>query len=70
MRDPARIERILDALRDAWNADGCHDMRLGQLLLAVASHGGILLRGARDVDDLFYVEDDKWERALLRWSER
>ena len=68
MRDPARIERILSALRDAWNADGCQDLRLGQLLISVASHGGIL--GLTTGNDLFYVEDDKWERALLEWAER
>lgn len=44
MRDPDRIEKILDSLKKIWKK--CPDLRLGQLLL----------NAARD-PQLYYMED-------------
>ena len=53
MRDPSRIPKILTLLEMAWDMEP--DCRLGQLLLAIVS----------DPDrDLFYIEEDEWERLL------
>ncbi|MCR4562305.1 MAG: DUF1040 family protein [Bacilli bacterium] len=45
MRDPNRIEKVLDEIKNIWQK--CPDLRLGQLLLNVA----------RD-PELYYLEDD------------
>lgn len=53
MRDPARIDRILEAIRLKWKASP--DLRLGQLLINAAprfEHAG------------YHVEDDELEAAL------
>lgn len=57
MRDPARIDAILRALRAAWEAQP--DLRLGQLV-SNAAHVG----GWRD-PDVFHAEDDVLARGLL-----
>lgn len=44
MRDPARIEPTLQAIKAAWQENP--DLRLGQLIWAIAGR------------DPFYVEDD------------
>lgn len=55
MRDPARIEPMLDALRRAWQR--CPDLRLGQVVSnAARSHGAW--------PDVFSVEDDELARGL------
>ena len=48
MRDPKRIDEVLEALREYWVAHP--DMRLGQIL--------VNLIGAKFAADIFYVEDD------------
>lgn len=48
MRDPNRIDEVLEALREYWVAHP--DMRLGQIL--------VNLIGAKFAVDIFYVEDD------------
>jgi len=48
MRDPNRIDEVLEALREYWVAHP--DMRLGQILVN-------LIR-AKFAADIFYVEDD------------
>lgn len=53
-RDPARIDRVLAAVRAAWLQQP--DSRLGQLLFNTAR--------LYNTSDLFYVEDDFWLRAL------
>lgn len=53
MRDPARIDRILGKLRAYWMTHP--DLRLGQLVVNMASSGGA---------DTFYVEDEPLEREL------
>ena len=55
MRDPARIDRIVEKLRTAWKE--FPDMRLVQLIINMTS----------DVDygiDLFYIEDGPIEKAI------
>ena len=51
MRDPKRIPEILGLLQKIWAY--CPDLRLGQII-----------RNAIDVDDLFYIEDDKMIEGL------
>ena len=53
MRNPERIEEVLQALSDAWHK--VPDWRLGQLLCNLQSAAG---------NDLFYMEDDKFIELL------
>lgn len=46
MRDPERIDNILERLKVVWKENP--DLRLGQLLLVVIK-----------MDRLFYIEDEK-----------
>lgn len=55
MRDPNRIDPLLEKLRQAWQA--YPDMRLGQLVVALSSY-------ASNSMDPFYVEDDKMSEAI------
>lgn len=52
MRDPARVDRMIELLRQAWHLRP--DQRLGQLLDSLLA----------DYEALFYVEDDVTERKL------
>jgi uncharacterized protein YihD (DUF1040 family) len=52
MRDPARISRVLEALRVAWVKHP--DMRLGQLLNNLT----------RANEQIFHVEDEVYEGRL------
>lgn len=52
MRDPQRIDRILNLIAVIWRREP--DLRLGQLLLSFAGFEG----------DIFYYEDDKTEEKL------
>lgn len=58
MRDPARIDKILAAVRAAWIKQP--DTRLGQLLdnLTYQPGGGKI--------DVFYIEDDNLLERLTR----
>ena len=56
MRDPKRIEVMLDLIRRAWYLDP--DMRLGQLLVNATGITG----------DMFYVEDYTVQEALARFA--
>jgi hypothetical protein len=56
MRDPERINRICDLLRDVWKL--IPDWRLGQLIFNLTGRY-----------DCFYVEDDTLEKALKRLKE-
>lgn len=53
MRDPARIDRILDRIRELWKAQP--DWRLGQLLTNVAP---------KFEEKAFHFEDDELEARL------
>jgi uncharacterized protein YihD (DUF1040 family) len=57
MRDPARINRILEKLRAAWLSSP--DLRLSQLVMTA-----VAMAEKRQVDDIFYIEDDQTEKGL------
>ena len=56
MRNPERIDKVLQALYDAWHK--VPDWRLGQLLCNLQSAAG---------NDLFYMEDDKFIELLKEY---
>lgn len=56
MRDPSRIDSIIETLRTVWKANP--DQRLCQLVVNVADHG----------NDPFYVEDDRFLERLLQMT--
>jgi hypothetical protein len=75
MRDPARIERILQKLKVVWEIDP--DMRFGQLTYMLfwqipqtkrvtARQGGGWDIAIQSMIDPFYVEDDVFEAFLDR----
>lgn len=53
MRDPKRIDRIVDKLTTLWHANP--DLRFGQLVANVLHYSD---------DSQFYLEDDKFETAV------
>ena len=57
MRDPSRINRILEKLRAAWLSSP--DLRLGQLVMTA-----VAMAEKRQVDDIFYIEDEQTEKGL------
>ncbi|MCU0706558.1 MAG: hypothetical protein MUF18_21590 [Fimbriiglobus sp.] len=59
MRDPARIEPILEEIRRIWTA--CPDLRLSQLLVNV-------IRSPEPCPQIFYFEDDKLLDRLRAYS--
>lgn len=54
MRDPKRIDRILEKIKDFWKA--YPDWRIGQLIFNLTSSSG--------AEDVFYVEDEIIEKEL------
>ena len=59
MRDPSRINRILDVIRRIWIKNP--DLRLTQMILNV---GG-------DNEDIFFLEDDELaERLVALYSDQ
>ncbi len=58
-RDPARVERILDLLRQVWTKPGNRDMRLAQLVVNIIPDGGRLTVG-----QVYNFEDDLLEAKL------
>lgn len=56
MRDPARIDRMIERLRELWRR--YPDQRLGQLLVNV-------IRPGEPCPRVFYAEDDDTEAKLL-----
>jgi len=78
MRDPARIDRILEKLRRVWELD--NDMRFGQLTynlfwqMPQTKRVTVKIEGGRDATfretiDPFHVEDDVFEAFLDRLIE-
>lgn len=63
MRDPARIDPILERLRAYWTANP--DLRLGQIVLNALRDR----RGAVNKDNAFNAEDDKFLDGLDAMSE-
>lgn len=61
MRDPARIDTVLEQLREVWMMDP--DLRLGQLIYNAAR--------MRDPDllDVFNIEDGTLCKGLRRYKE-
>ena len=57
MRDPERIDRIIEKLRLAWHE--APDWRLGQLISNLGGPG---------VQDVFHPGDDDWERMLDKFN--
>lgn len=53
MRDPHRIEPIVDLIEEVWKKHP--DYRLGQLISNLLGPGR---------DDVFFTEDDRWEQLL------
>lgn len=62
MRDPKRIDEIVELLREVWKQSP--DQRLGQLLDNVG--GGLLpqVYGQTYRSSVRLIEDDKWLSAL------
>ena len=56
MRDPKRIDRILEIIRGIWKRNP--DTRLTQLIM----------NALRMTEDPYYVEDDKLEEALRNYG--
>lgn len=54
MRNPDRIKPFLDTLEKCWAK--VPDWRFGQLIENI--------KRAYDIDDLFYIEDDKLEELI------
>jgi hypothetical protein len=63
-RDPARIPRLLNLLREVWSVDA--DARLGQILVnaTTLAHQSIGRDTSWSNSETFYVEDDLVEVAL------
>lgn len=61
MRDPNRIDPILQAIGEYWKQHP--DMRLGQLIENLAYMAG-------ETDDAFYVEDGKLMEGLMQLEAR
>lgn len=59
MRDPDRIDRIIDKLREVWKANP--DLRLGQLLVNA-------IRPSQPCPQIFYPEDDVIQKGLLAYQ--
>ena len=59
MRDPERIDRILNQLREVWVK--VPDWRLGQLLVNAVNP-------KQPCPDVFYLEDRELEKLLSRLS--
>jgi hypothetical protein len=58
MRDPARIERMLNLIKEIWTE--CPDMRLGQLLV----NSNSLMESFP-----FFLEDSDLEKSLETYKE-
>jgi hypothetical protein len=55
MRDPNRIDKVAELLREAWHL--CPDFRLTQLVMVVSDK-------PQDAGSLWHVEDDTMEQRL------
>ena len=64
MRDPERIDEIIEELRAAWKK--MPDMRLGQLVSVAAWIGNNRKYGD---DETFSIEDDKMLEGIKHWKE-
>jgi uncharacterized protein YihD (DUF1040 family) len=70
VRDPGRIERILETLQKAWEAQP--DLRLGQLLVNCLERDYLRQRDFRHelfVNHMFFIEDDRIKEVIGGCSE-
>lgn len=58
MRNPKRIDKIIELLREAWHKEP--DQRLGQFV------SNLLGTGPQDV---FFPEDEEWEKLLKEFND-
>ena len=67
MRDPVRIQRILNKLAAAWQHSP--DLRLGQLVRGITSISTLRWKAKlpHTLNDLFNIEDDILESGLDAW---
>jgi len=61
MRDPDRINTVLDKIRRIWLRDA--DLRLGQLLIAA-------VEPENPCPELFYIEENDLVKRLEKYSRR
>lgn len=61
MRDPKRIESVLDQIREIW--EQVPDWRLGQLIVNAVKPG-------EPCPEVFYIEDTKLEHKLAELKEQ
>lgn len=54
MRDPERIDAVIDMVREAWKTEP--DWRLGQLIVNISRAAGY--------EDPFFLEDDRLMQIL------
>jgi hypothetical protein len=59
MRDPARIDRILNLVKEVWQKSP--DLRLGQLIVGA-------IRPKEPCPQIFYAEDSALEQQLVAYS--
>jgi hypothetical protein len=59
MRDPARIDGVLAALKEVWERDP--DLRLGQLMMNA-------VKPESPCREMFYIEDDMLLQGLLNYA--
>ncbi len=59
-RNPARIPRMLDLMRAVWAVEGNTDMRMGQLLMNAARHGGWAN------DDIWNCEEEIFAAGFIK----
>lgn len=65
MRDPARIDRVIELLRAAWHASP--DLRLGQLISNLTSDDPEIVSDEDIIRAMWNREDDHWECSLHGW---
>ncbi|MER0041586.1 hypothetical protein [Pseudomonas sp. MGal98] len=61
MRDPERIDEMLDLIREVWQDNP--DLRLGQLIMNAAR------MREPTAENIFYIEDGSLAKGLRRYLE-
>ncbi|WP_407290773.1 hypothetical protein [Stutzerimonas zhaodongensis] len=61
MRDPERIDEMLELIREVWQDNP--DLRLGQLIMNAAH------MREPTAENIFYIEDASLEKGLRRYLE-
>lgn len=67
MRDPARIDPLIEVLRRIWKANP--NLRMCQIIYNIMSIVVPEPDGDVKMTSLFYLEDDKMLKALLEYEE-